>query len=61
MWAYRGLMPELILPTVRLHAAFLECRDDWGPGLHEDGFGLGPDDDADSPEVSPIGFTNVSG
>ena len=23
-------MPELILPTVRLHAAFLECRDDWG-------------------------------
>ncbi|MEU4214892.1 GNAT family N-acetyltransferase [Actinoplanes sp. NPDC026623] len=43
-------MPELILPTTRLHAAFLECRDDWGPGLHEDGFGLSADDDVDSPE-----------
>jgi predicted acetyltransferase len=42
-------MPELILPTTRLHAAFLACRDDWGPGLHEDGFGLGPEDDVDSP------------
>ncbi len=41
-------MPELLLPTTRLHAAFLECRDDWGPGLHEDGFGLG-DDDVGSP------------
>ena len=43
-------MPELILPTTRLHAAFLDCRDEWGPGLHEDGFGLGADDDIDSPE-----------
>ena len=43
-------MPELILPTTRLHAAFLECRDDWGPGRHEDGFGLGVDDDVDSPD-----------
>jgi predicted acetyltransferase len=43
-------MPELIPPTTRLHAAFLECRDDWGPGLHEDGFGLDADDDVDSPE-----------
>ena len=42
-------MPELILPTRGLHAAFLECRDDWGPGPHEDGFGLG-DHDVDSPE-----------
>jgi predicted acetyltransferase len=42
-------MPELILPTVDLHAAFLDCRDDWGPGLHEDGFGLTADDDVDSP------------
>ena len=25
-------MPELIAPTTRLHAAFVECRDDWGPG-----------------------------
>jgi predicted acetyltransferase len=42
-------MPQLILPTVRLHAAFLECRDDWGPGLHEDGFGLDAAADVDSP------------
>lgn len=43
-------MPELVLPTTRLHAAFVDCHDDWGPGLHEDGFGLGADDDLDSPE-----------
>jgi hypothetical protein len=43
-------MPELIVPTRRLQAAFLECRHDWGPGLHEDGFGLCADDDVDSPE-----------
>ncbi|MEV7230554.1 GNAT family N-acetyltransferase [Polymorphospora sp. NPDC051019] len=42
-------MPELVLPTTRLHAAFLRCRADWGPGVHEDGFGLGTDDDVDSP------------
>jgi predicted acetyltransferase len=42
-------VPELVLPTTRLHAAFLDCRDDWGPGLHEDGFGIGDDDDLDSP------------
>jgi predicted acetyltransferase len=41
-------MAELLLPTPDLHAAFLRCRDDWGPGLHEDGFGLGADDDLDS-------------
>jgi predicted acetyltransferase len=43
-------MPELILPTTRLHAAFLECHHEWGPGLHEDGFGIWPDDDVESPE-----------
>lgn len=41
-------MPELILPTTDLHAAFLACRADWGPGSHEDGFGLLADDDIDS-------------
>src|SRR4051794_37539507 len=41
---------ELIPPSTRLHAAFLECRDDWGPGLHEDGFGVAEEDDLDSPE-----------
>ncbi|WP_327414135.1 GNAT family N-acetyltransferase [Streptomyces sp. NBC_01233] len=43
-------MPELIAPTVRLHAAWREARDEWGPGLHEDGFGLGPSDEVDSPD-----------
>ncbi|MEV4618772.1 GNAT family N-acetyltransferase [Asanoa sp. NPDC049573] len=43
-------MAELIAPTTRLHAAFVECCDDWGPGLHEDGFGLGADDDVRSPD-----------
>ncbi|MFI6824072.1 GNAT family N-acetyltransferase [Micromonospora sp. NPDC050187] len=42
-------MPELVVPTVRLHAAWLEARGDWGPGIHEDGFGLRPDDEVDSP------------
>lgn len=44
-------MAELMVPATRLHAAFLDCRDEWGPGLpHEDGFGLGPEDDVDSVE-----------
>ena len=42
-------MPELVLPTTRLHAAFLECRNDWGAGIHEDGFGLTEQDDVNSP------------
>jgi predicted acetyltransferase len=41
-------MPELIAPTTRLHAAWLEARDEWGAGPHEDGFGLGPSDEVDS-------------
>ncbi|WP_127501993.1 GNAT family N-acetyltransferase [Actinoplanes solisilvae] len=43
-------MASLILPTTRLHAAFLDCRDEWGPGVHEDGFGMTPSDEVDSPE-----------
>jgi predicted acetyltransferase len=43
-------MPELIAPTTDLHAAFLDCHHEWGPGMHEDGFGLCPDDDVESPE-----------
>lgn len=42
-------MPELIAPTTRLHSAWLETRDEWGPGVHEDGFGLRPSDEVDSP------------
>jgi predicted acetyltransferase len=42
-------MPELTEPTVRLQEAWLEARAEWGPGVHEDGFGLSPTDDVDSP------------
>jgi len=42
-------MPELIAPTARLHAAWLEAHTEWGPGQHEDGFGLRPSDEMDSP------------
>jgi predicted acetyltransferase len=42
-------MPELIAPAVRLHAAWLEAHEEWGPGLHEDGFGLRPSDEVGSP------------
>jgi predicted acetyltransferase len=41
-------MPELVRPAVAWHAAFLECRDDWGPGPNEDGFGIEAGDDVDS-------------
>ncbi|GAB4584344.1 GNAT family N-acetyltransferase [Nocardia sp. IFM 10818] len=41
-------MPELIAPTADLHAAWLAAHREWGPGLHEDGFGLRPADEVDS-------------
>ncbi len=43
-------VPDLVAPTTRLHAAWLDARDEWGPGVHEDGFGLHPSDEVDSPE-----------
>jgi predicted acetyltransferase len=46
---YRRGMPELVAPTIRLHAAWLEAHREWGPGQHEDGFGLWAADDVDSP------------
>ncbi|MDO3703310.1 GNAT family N-acetyltransferase [Micromonospora sp. C28SCA-DRY-2] len=45
-------MPDLIAPTARLHAAWLDAHAEWGPGRHEDGFGLEPADDV----ISPAGF-----
>lgn len=42
-------MPDLIAPTARLHTAWLEAHDEWGPGQHEDGFGLHPSDEVGSP------------
>ena len=41
-------MPELVAPTARLHRAWLEAHAEWGPGQHEDGFGLYPSDDVES-------------
>jgi predicted acetyltransferase len=41
-------MPELIVPTTRLQAAWIDARDDWGRGVHQDGAGLRPTDDPDS-------------
>lgn len=41
-------MPELIAPTARLHAEWLDAHDEWGPGAHEDGFGLQPSDEVRS-------------
>jgi predicted acetyltransferase len=43
-------VPELIAPTVRLRGAWLEAHAEWGPGQHEDGFGLGLADDVESAE-----------
>lgn len=42
-------MPALIAPTTRLHRAWLEAHAEWGPGSHEDGFGLVPADEVGSP------------
>ncbi|MGC5663331.1 GNAT family N-acetyltransferase [Micromonospora sp. WMMD723] len=42
-------MPDLVAPTARLRAAWQEAHAEWGPGQHEDGFGLHPCDDVDSP------------
>ncbi|MER5637784.1 GNAT family N-acetyltransferase [Kitasatospora sp. NPDC002227] len=41
-------MPELITPTTRLHASWLEARAEFD-GAHQDGSGLAPDDETDSP------------
>jgi RimJ/RimL family protein N-acetyltransferase len=34
----------LVAPTAALYDAFRAAREDWGPGVHEDGFGLLPTD-----------------
>ncbi|BCJ40235.1 acetyltransferase [Actinoplanes ianthinogenes] len=43
-------MPELIIPTVRLRESWLESRDEWGAGVHQDGAGLRPGVELDTPE-----------
>ncbi|MRH87704.1 GNAT family N-acetyltransferase [Nocardia sp. SYP-A9097] len=42
-------MPDLAAPTTDLHASWLEAHAEWGPDMHEDGFGLLPTDEVDSP------------
>jgi predicted acetyltransferase len=39
----------LIAPTVELYPQWLDAHREWGPGAQEDGFGLDPTDDVDSP------------
>ena len=41
-------MPELVEPDAGRHSAWLESHREWGPGLHEDGFGIGPRDEIES-------------
>ncbi|WP_258725296.1 GNAT family N-acetyltransferase [Cellulomonas sp. NS3] len=41
-------MPALIEPTTALHASWRAAHEEWGPGLHEDGFGLRPSDEVGS-------------
>jgi len=41
---------ELVLPEVARHSAWLASHREWGPGFHEDGFGVDPDDEVDSAE-----------
>ncbi|MEZ0067668.1 putative acetyltransferase [Streptacidiphilus sp. MAP12-20] len=48
------MSPELILPTVRLRASWLEARDEWAAGAHQDGTGLRLADGVDL--GSPEGF-----
>ena len=45
-------MAELIAPTRRLFGPWLVAHQEWGPGEHEDGFGLTPTDDV----ATPSGF-----
>ncbi|MGX6606320.1 GNAT family N-acetyltransferase [Micromonosporaceae bacterium Da 78-11] len=42
-------MPELIVPTTRLHTAWLDSHDEWA-GVHQDGAGLRPGDEVRTPD-----------
>ena len=43
-------MPRLAAPSARLYQSWRAAHEEWGPGEHEDGFGLRPSDDVSSPE-----------
>ncbi len=42
-------MAVLTAPATTWRPTWLEAHAEWGPGLHEDGFGLLPDDEVRSP------------
>ncbi|MBF4609485.1 GNAT family N-acetyltransferase [Curtobacterium sp. VKM Ac-1393] len=41
-------MIELVRPSAELFGAWTEAHREWGPGLHEDGFGIGAGDEVDT-------------
>lgn len=43
-------MLELVAPSTLRHDAWLAAHREWGPGLHEDGFGVATDDDVETPD-----------
>lgn len=43
-------MAELIVPTVRLRESWLDSLREWGEGVHQDGAGLRPGVELDTPE-----------
>lgn len=43
-------MFELVRPRAELFDAWSRAHREWGPGAHEDGFGIGVDDDVDTVE-----------
>lgn len=49
-------MPELITPTSTLQSSWLDARDEWSPGAHQDGSGLrlAPEGDLGSPGVFSV-------
>lgn len=54
-------MPELTLPTTDLYVAWQETHAQWGSGYHEDGFGLLPTDDVDSPAAFTAWVQRLTG
>lgn len=52
-------MLDLVSPDVARHSAWLASHREWGPGLHEDGFGIGPDDDVETAEGFAAWVTRI--
>lgn len=43
-------MLELVAPDITRRDAWLESHHEWGEGPHEDGFGIRPEDEVETPE-----------